>query len=237
MDGTRLSALIDDRNDAFTSAVKARLLPAVPSLPESTLEWLVMEHYQFSCANVGFLRAGVRSTACLSEKGVAAELDRNAGEEDGHAEMYKQGMLEVGTEMDRRTEFAPTTEFLRRVGELCAPNPSRALGALYATETAAIFEHETLFDVCTEICRQRGVPYEGSLIKHFHDIHLSGGVEQGHKDGLAVFVDAPDDAASDPIVPADVHEGALAAIDAMEAWWADLLETMLGAEMAASTSD
>jgi hypothetical protein len=228
-DGRRLSEVIDEANDAFTSGVKARLLPRLGAIDEAALEWLIMEHYQFSYANKGLLNAAVACTAALAEPGVTAELQRNVDEEDGHAPMYKQGMLDVGTDMDDRVEFAPTTDFLARVRSLCSPDPSRALGALYATETAAIFEHETFFEVCREICDRRGATYEGSLIKHFHDIHLSGGVEQGHKDGLAAFVDTEGTGGrpGQPIDPTAVHRGALDAIDAMQTWWDALLDHTL----------
>lgn len=227
----RLSVQIDERNDAFTNAVKGRLLEDISSVNDESLEWLVMEHYQFSLANKGLLLKAVECTKKLAEPGVSVELQRNVDEEDGHAPMYKKGMREAGTDMDDRTEFTPTTEFLTKVEALCAPNPSRALGALYATETAAIFEHETFFEICREICDRRGFTYEGSLIKHFHDLHLDGGVEQGHKDGLAAFVDldqaGEDPESGKPIDKDEVRQGAMDAIEVMQVWWDALLEETL----------
>lgn len=227
----RLSTQIDARNNAFTSTVKAKILNALASISTESLEWLIMEHYQFSYANKSLLNTAVECTKQLAEPGVSAELLRNVNEEDGHAPMYKQGMLVMGTNMDERVEFPPTTQFLADVARLCAPDPSRALGVLYATETAAIFEHETFFDVCREVVERRGYTYEGSLIKHFHDIHLEDGIEQGHKDGLAAFVDLdqtgatfPDGAAIDQDA---VLAGAMAAIEVMETWWDALLERLL----------
>jgi hypothetical protein len=234
----RLSEDIDKKNYDFTSRVKERILSNLSSVHDDALEWLVMEHYQFSYANKSLLQAAVKCTTRLAEKGVSIELQRNVNEEDGHAPMYKRGMLECGTDMDRRVEFAPTTEFLNNVRELCSPDPSRALGALYATETAAIFEHETLFDVCKEIARRRNFTYEGSLIKHFHDIHLSGGVEQGHKDGLVIFVDgveAPAGAEGEPIDKAALKQGAFAAIDAMQIWWDTMLDEAFARSAAAQS--
>src|SRR5262249_28637431 len=184
-----LSARIDMRNDAFTSAVKARIISSLPAMSTESLEWLVMEHYQFSSANTGFLRMAVECTGKLANPGVPAELQRNADEENGHAQMYKRAMLIIGTDMDQRAEFPATAQFLASMAAVCAADPSRALGALYATETAAIFEHEVFFEICRELAERRGFPYQGSLIKRFHDIHLDDGVEQGHKDGLAEFVD------------------------------------------------
>jgi len=221
-----LSQKIDESNDKFTDEVKDRLLPALPNLDTSALEWLVMEHYQFSFSNVDFLKSGVASTARLAEQGVPIELQRNADEEDGHARMYRQAMLDIGTDMDQRVEFPPTTQFLAKVGELARSDPSRALGALYATETAAIFEHETFFEICKHLCQRRGIPYDGSRIKAFHDLHLDG-VEQGHKDGLAAFVDLDESAQTTeglPIAQDGVKHGALEAITAMQTWWDALLK-------------
>jgi len=221
-----LSRKIDESNDMFTNGVKDRILPALPNLDARTLEWLAMEHYQFSSSNVGFLQSGVASTARLAEQGVTIELRRNADEEDGHARMYRQAMLDIGTDVDQRVEFPPTTQFLAKVGELARSDPSRALGALYATETAAIFEHETFFEICKHLCRHRGIPYDGTRIKAFHALHLDG-VEQGHKDGLAAFVDldeSPQTAEGLPINQDAVEHGALAAIKAMRTWWDAMLE-------------
>ncbi|MDO0929509.1 hypothetical protein QQY24_30440 [Streptomyces sp. TG1A-8] len=224
----RLSAQIDAVNDAFTSAVKTKILDSLSSLDTETLEWLVMEHYQFSFANKDLLLTAVECTKKLAEHGVSAELQRNVDEEDGHAPMYKQGMLDVGTDMDRRVEFPATTAFLSDVADLCSPDPSRSLGALYATETAAIFEHETFFEICREISERRGHAYEGSLIKRFHDIHLDDGIEQGHKDGLAAFVDLDQSGQEFPegeaIDRERVRRGALDAIEVMRVWWDALLE-------------
>ncbi|MFF4968225.1 hypothetical protein [Streptomyces sp. NPDC001037] len=235
----RLSAEIDVVNDAFTSAVKSRILGALPGLDTQTLEWLVMEHYQFSFANTGLLQAAVECTRKFAEPGVSAELQRNVEEEDGHAPMYKQGMLNIGTDMDRRTEFPATTAFLAGVADLCAPDPSRSLGALYATETAAIFEHETFFEICREISERRGHAYEGSLIKRFHDIHLEDGVEQGHKDGLAAFVDLDQSGREFPggeaIDRERVRQGALDAIEVMRVWWDALLEKTLPRRVGAAS--
>ena len=221
-----LSRSIDARNLAFTSDFKHRLSD-LSEIPDEALEWLTMEHYQFSFANKGLLEMAIESTERLADKGISEELRRNLAEEDGHAPWYKEGMRLAGTDFDERVEFAPTTTFLNQVAGVAGGPSSRALGALYATETAAIFEHEVFYEVCREICRRRGVTWEGSVIKGFHDIHLDGGVEQGHKDGLAAFVDHESQAAGsegEPIKRDEVRSGAFAAIDIMQTWWAALLE-------------
>ncbi|MER7168608.1 DUF3865 domain-containing protein [Micromonospora sp. NPDC000207] len=227
----RLSQRIDARNDKFTVTTKKRIMDQLPELDIESLEWLIKEHYQFSYANVELLSLARDCTAKLADKGVTVELQRNIDEEDGHAPMYRQGMRNIGTDVDEREEFAPTTAFLTTVRELSAPNPSRALGTLYATETAAIFEHETFFELCREVCERRGHTYQGSLIKKFHDIHLDEGVEQGHKDGLAEFVDVTAAARApgegEQIDQHDLEQGAYAAIDAMQTWWDALLDRAL----------
>lgn len=227
----QLSQRIDARNAEFTVATKKRLMDRLPDLDTESLEWLIKEHYQFSYTNVELLSLARDCTAKLADKGVTTELQRNIDEEDGHAPMYRKGMRLIGTDVDQRVEFKPTTEFLAKVRELSAPNPSRALGTLYATETAAIFEHETFFEVCRQVCERRGHTYEGSLIKKFHDIHLDEGVEQGHKDGLAQFVnlDASTSAPGDgeQIDQDDLEDGAYAAIDAMQVWWDAMLDKVL----------
>ncbi len=222
----KLSQTIDAKNLAFTSDFKRRLRD-LSAMPEEALEWLTMEHYQFSFANKGLLQKAIAATDRLAEKGVAEELRRNLGEEDGHAPWYKEGMFLVGTDFDTRVEFAPTTRFLEKIAQVASGPSSRALGALYATETAAIFEHEVFFDVCRELCSRRNATWHGSRIKGFHDIHLDGGVEQGHKDGLGVFVDSTRERASaigEPIDRDEVLSGAFDAIDIMYEWWDALLE-------------
>jgi len=223
----RLSMRIDVVNDRFTNRVKATVLGRLPELDTAVLEWLVREHYQFSSTNVELLGIARDTTAKLANQGVTIELQRNMEEESGHAQMYREAMRRVGTDVDAREEFPPTSQFFDRIRELSGGDPSRALGTLYATETAAIFEHQTYYEICREICERRGISYDGSLIKKFHDIHLDEGVEQGHKDGLAAFVDvaepAPDGAGGEQVDSAAVEHGAYDAIAAMETWWAALL--------------
>jgi hypothetical protein len=133
-------------------------------------------------------------------------------------------MGEIGTDVDDHVEFPPTTAFFEQLRELSTQNASLSLGTFYATETAAIFEHQVFYEVSRELCERQELAYQGSRIKKFHDIHLDEGVEQGHKDGLAAFVDVavpePDAAGLDS---AEVERGAYAAIEAMVTWWDALL--------------
>ncbi|MEV6569247.1 hypothetical protein [Streptomyces kronopolitis] len=116
----RLSVQIDAENDAFTNAVKSQLLQNLPEIDTAALEWLVMEHYQFSFANKELLQKAVDCTKKLADTGVSTELQRNVDEEDGHAPMYKKGMLQAGTDMDKRAEF-PRRPVSWRMSTPCAP--------------------------------------------------------------------------------------------------------------------
>jgi hypothetical protein len=223
----RLSERIDAVNEEFTNRVKSWLLERLPELRTEVLQWLVKEHYQFSSTNVELLGLARDATAALTDQGATLELERNIGEESGHAVMYRTAMAAVGTDVDDHVEFEPTTVFFDQLRHLSTQNPSCSLGTFYATETAAIFEHQVFYEISREICERQGLTYQGSLIKKFHDIHLDEGVEQGHKDGLAAFVDVaepnPAGPAGQRLDSAEVERGAYAAIAAMIAWWDALL--------------
>ncbi len=88
------------------------------------------------------------------------------------------------------------------------------LGAIYATESAAIFEHQVFREVCEELSARRDKLKEGRGLRAFHDLHLNG-VEQSHKDGLGGYLADRD---SRPVLV-----GAFNAIDLMESWWVSLL--------------
>jgi hypothetical protein len=234
----RLSERIDTVNDEFTNRVKAWLLERLPELSTDVLQWLVKEHYQFSSTNVELLGLARDATAGLADQGVTVELQRNIGEESGHAVLYRQAMGEVGTDVDEHVEFGPTTAFFEQLRDLSTQNPSCSLGTFYATETAAIFEHQVFYEISRELCERQGITYQGSRIKKFHDIHLDEGVEQGHKDGLAAFVDLavpePEAAGLDS---AEVERGAYAAIEAMVTWWDALLGELVRRSPELATPD
>jgi hypothetical protein len=222
---TTASAAIDETNRLFTSHVKSQLKD-LDGFTEQGLEWLMLEHFQFSNTNPGFLAATAAATQRLAPKGVAAELLRNFREEDGHAAIYKRALAEIGSPVEARRAFAPTQEFLAGIERLTQGTPSQILGTMYATETAAIFEHEVFWDISREVCLRRGIDWEKTTIKRFHDMHLEG-VEQSHKDGLGIFIDHPDAhgdiGEGEPIDAAQVTEGAEAAIRTMRTWWEALL--------------
>lgn len=223
-----IAGTIDRRNHRFISSAKDRLRDLGPYSTEA-LEWLMVEHYQFSFANTRFLATSAAVTRGFDSDAVAQELTRNCAEEDGHAVMYRAALRKVGIEVEARREFSSTTAFLTAIGRLVDRSPSAVLGTMFATETAAIFEHEVFLDISREVITRRGSGLRGKALLHFHEMHL-GGVEQSHRDELGVFFNGvPIDqelvarAGDRPtIAPRQALEGAFAAIEAMEVWWADL---------------
>ncbi|KTD10890.1 hypothetical protein Lgra_1856 [Legionella gratiana] len=225
---TQLTRIIDHINEQFTATVKSQLLN-LKKFSEPALEWLMMEHYQFSSRNTGFLSTAADTTKLLQEQGVYEELQRNLDEEKNHAALYKRSLAEIGTDIDKRVEFLPTTKFFDTIAQLISTCPSSTLGAMYATETAAIFEHEVFLNISREVVNRRAKQWEKSRLKAFHDMHLNG-VEQGHKDGLGQFVNcATEDNSSNTVSKKQVirkikvTHGANQAIEAMVEWWNALL--------------
>lgn len=223
-----VASTIDRRNHRFIGDAKARLRDLSPYSTEA-LEWLMVEHYQFSFANTRFLATAARTTRAFDSDAVAQELVRNCAEEDGHAVMYKAALHKIGVEVEARQEFPSTSAFLAAIGRLVDRPPSAVLGTMFATETAAIFEHEVFLDVSREVIARRACGLKGKALVYFHEMHLSG-VEQSHRDELGIFLrDIPVDqelvdklGERPTIAPRQAIEGAALAIAAMEAWWADL---------------
>ncbi len=107
----------------------------------------MVEHYQFSYRNTKFLATAAEVAMAFDTDAVNKELERNCGEESGHAVMYKAALKDIGVDVEARKEFPSTSRFLEGVGDLCLRDPSVVLGMMFATETAAIFEHEVFRDV------------------------------------------------------------------------------------------
>jgi len=211
---------VTDRLDAMNrqfSDEKRRRLRRLDQMSERYLEWLMVEHYQFSKRNPAFLAAAAEATRGFEDPAVAIELDRNFNEERTHAAMYREALRAIGTDVMRRVEFPPTTEFLNQVAQLSSGPPARTLGAMYATETAAIFEHQVFWEISREVVARRVLRWEDTALKAFHDLHLDG-VEQSHKDGLSELVER---AAARR--RGEVAQGAIEAVEAMERWWNQLL--------------
>ncbi|MEB4592749.1 hypothetical protein VSS37_17325 [Candidatus Thiothrix sp. Deng01] len=221
--------IIDKKNQVFIDANKARLANLGQYSTEA-LEWLMMEHYQFSFANVHFLTDASEKTAAFDTDAVANELVRNCAEENGHAAMYRAALKKVDCDVEQREDFAPTTHFLATIDKLSNGEPSAVLGTMFATETAAIFEHEVFRDISKEVIKRRNWGAVGDDLVWFHDMHL-GGVEQSHREELGVFLrgitPAQGIAAKDGERPTIDTQKALAgaekAIETMKVWWIDLL--------------
>ena len=219
---------IDRQNYAFINAVKAQLADLQP-YTTAALEWLMLEHYQFSFRNTKFLATAAAVTESFDTEAIHKELLRNLAEENNHAAIYKAALKQIELDVDTRKEFKSTTIFLDTIGRLSSGVPSSVLGTMFATETAAIFEHEVFKDVSEEVLRRRGLQESGQQLVGFHDMHLSG-VEQSHRNELGIFLEGLEfDAIVErqldrpTIDTAQVVDGAEQAIAAMRAWWSDLL--------------
>ncbi len=232
---------IDQWNEEFTGNAR-KPLRELDQYSTESLEWLMMEHYQFSFRNCEFLWNAAQTTGGFDTEAVKKELVRNYKEESGHAAMYKAALKKVGADVETRTEFAPTTRFLDSIGELVVREPSFVLGAMFATETAAIFEHQVFRDVSEAVIARRGAGDLGKPLVAFHDLHLDG-VEQSHKDELGIFLRGMHEEQS--VVPADgnrptVHpqqalEGGRQAIDLMNDWWGHLFAELNNKKALAAT--
>jgi hypothetical protein len=220
---TDVRNLIDRQSDHFTSTTRAAVGDP-RDWSEHGLAWLCLEHFQFSRRNPSFLQQAANNTRALTPKGISDELERNFEEEKTHAEIYRRALGDIGIEVAARVEFAPTTMFLDKINKLVEGDPFVTLGAMYATETAAIFEHQVFRDISVELIARRNAGDRGKRLVRFHDMHLEG-VEQAHKDNLGVFLSPSDLPDSDRgFNSAMVNEGALRAISAMTEWWAELLK-------------
>jgi hypothetical protein len=225
---TNIHNEIDRQNYAFINDVKTQLVDLAP-YSTAALEWLMLEHYQFSLRNTKFLATAAAVSESFDTNAIHKELLRNLAEENDHAAIYKAALKQIDLDVDSRKEFKSTTLFLESIGRLSSGMPSSVLGTMFATETAAIFEHEVFKDVSEEVLRRRGLEARGRQLVGFHDMHLSG-VEQSHRNELGIFLEGLE---FDSIVQrsqdrptidtSQVLNGAEQAIAAMKVWWSDLL--------------
>lgn len=227
---TEVAEIIDQNNQIFIDANKARLADLSQYSTEA-LEWLMMEHFQFSFSNVQFLTDAAEKTAAFDTDAVEQELIRNCNEEHSHAAMYQAALKKVDCDVEQRREFAPTTEFLATIDKLSNSGESSVLGTMFATETAAIFEHEVFLDISKEVIKRKDWGSTGDDLVDFHEMHL-GGVEQSHREELGIFLrgiaPAQGIAEKDGERPTiDTHKamaGAEDAINTMQIWWDKLLD-------------
>jgi hypothetical protein len=220
---------IDRQNYDFINGVKAQLADLKP-YSTSALEWLMLEHYQFSLRNTKFLAIAAEVTESFDTQAIHLELLRNLAEENNHAAIYKSALKQINLDVDERTEFKSTTVFLETIERLSSGSPSSVLGTMFATETAAIFEHEVFKDISEEVLRRRSLEAHGQHLVGFHDMHLSG-VEQSHRNELGIFLEGLEfgtiverNADRPTIDTSQVVDGAEQAIAAMKYWWSDLID-------------
>src|SRR5437588_11833529 len=96
--GLDVEMTIDQWNEKFTSGSRKPLQDLTQYSTES-LEWLMMEHYQFSFRNCEFLWNAAQTTGGFDSNAVKNELIRNYKEESGHAAMYKSALKKVGADV------------------------------------------------------------------------------------------------------------------------------------------
>lgn len=223
--GFMIREYMDKRNNQFTTEI-LNYFSDLKKFSTSYLEWITMEHYQFSLNNTRFLMNSHLQTKSLSDPGVSEELLANYNEEKNHAQMYRHALKKIGLDVTNRIPCVATRQFFMRLEALIEINASKTLGVMYATETAAIFEHILFKEISAELCQRKRLDFENSRIKQFHDLHLDG-VEQAHKDELGKFMDHT--LAEEHVDPniflqeKEIMDGAYAAIDIMEDWWSGLI--------------
>lgn len=225
---------IERWTDEFTDNCKKRLIGDLSQFSTEALEWLMMEHFQFSFANCQFLWDSAQKVGSLDTDAVKKELIRNFNEERDHAAMYKGALKKVGCDVEARKKFAATEDFLNKIGKLCQRDPSSVLGTMYSTESAAVFESEVFREVSNEIIARRSHGSKGNALVAFHDLHLSG-VEQSHRDELGIFLRGvqpdqdtfPGEGDRPTITPKEALEGGKAAVETMLEWWNALLVALI----------
>lgn len=216
-----LEQRIDAHCDSVGNSVRARMT-RLEEFSEARLERIMFEAWQVSLHNPPILLAAAEATRPLIDQGAYAELMRNYREEETHSELYRRGLAEIGTDVAQRTSWPPSDRLFALVNQLIAAGPSTTIGSMYASEAVALFESELLLAVAREVIRRRAAQTRGKRLVAFHEMHL-GGVEQGHKNGLAPFLKASTEAANNQLDLEKVEQAALATIDAIGVWWDHLL--------------
>lgn len=221
---TPLAREIDAYCDHLTDRVAAKLTD-YGGLSDAQLERIVLEAQQVSIYNPPILAKAVEYAGAFAEPGIRQELQRNLEEEQGHHLLYAKGLAAIGTDVEARTPWPASDALFARVFELMDRSPSAMLGSMYASEAIALFESETLREIARTLLRRRGLrdDHEGRRVIAFHDLHL-GGVEQGHKDGLGVFLRSDRATEGEASVdPSEVWIGAKETLDAIYTWWTHLV--------------
>jgi hypothetical protein len=198
--------------DAFVTSVK--LQAASVCFSQQASVWLMLELFQFSKRNPALLLKGAKVLGGLDDHRMADTLFENYQEESTHPVIYERCLREWDIHVESRRDFQATDQFLHDLMSIVETGPSMALGALYATESAALMEHQILNELARNLSVTKGIHYEGSGLAQFHGLHLNG-VEEAHARALGAFIQT-DDTALDQSA---VIRGTEKAVKAMATWW------------------
>ncbi|HEX9986350.1 MAG TPA: hypothetical protein VGF69_24035 [Thermoanaerobaculia bacterium] len=207
--------------DAFIASVTCQV--STISFSERASVWLMLELFQFSKRNPGLLIKGAEILGELDDQRMARTLFENYQEESTHPVIYQHCLMDYDINVDDRQAFPATDRFLDDLMSIITTGPSPALGALYATESAALMEHRILNELSRDLAPTKGIVYEESGLARFHGLHLNG-VEEAHARALGAFIQTDDG----ELPAADVLRGADEAIKAMETWWRAMFSVLCG---------
>jgi len=157
---------------------------------------------------------------------LSAELRRNYEEEIGspseasHFAVYNQGLLEsFGFRADEYIVSSATNRFLKTLLNLVESGTASSIcGVFYATEASAIPELELICDITDLYSKRQDGCQKTKTLSNFFDLHLNG-VEQGHKDGLGLFINQYD---KYNLNLSEIRTGFFAAVEAMKTRWTSL---------------
>lgn len=223
----KITDTINQQYAKFISQVK----PHLENLEQSTiagLEEIVIESYQFTVRNLQFLLDSANMTASLEDKNIEREFRHNLEEEQSHPELYKQALAQIGTHVETRKNFPPTTILFDTLDSIIKTSSSSALGAMYAMEGSAIFASEVCYKLCEEIATRRGIDWNTTALSQFHSAHLNE-IEQSHRDDLGVFIDKAESSSSNhELNLQEILSSAIQAVEAISTWGKELLTKITG---------
>jgi hypothetical protein len=198
--------------NAFIASV--RLQVAQTTFSQRASVWLMLELFQFSKRNPSLLIRGAEILGELDDQRMARTLFENYQEESTHPVIYERCLREYDIHVESRRKFSATEDFLDMLMVIIEAGPSSALGALYATESVALMEHQILNELSRDLAVKKGIRYDESGLAQFHGLHLNG-VEEAHARALGAFMQTD----GNPLTQAKVVSGTEEAVKAMEKWW------------------
>lgn len=212
--------------DALFAAVRTMLDPATLSVER--LESTIVNFSLAARDHPNLLRQGIERTGAVPR--LCAELTRNLDEELGmadgspHYTLLSRGLrASFALDVDTQGASPGTRRHIETLhGLLAARSVGFVCGVFYATEAAALREVRFLRELTDAYARRVGSPDRGESadLARYYDMHL-GGVEQGHIDGVAEFVDLCD---RHGMTNDDISDGFMATVRAMRAWWQSLTQ-------------